>query len=152
MKLFIVVAVALFTQAFQAHRTVEPSAGVIIQAAQVNDSASLGGDWYLLPALASDTAAGKLPVIWLNLAQKRFTGSTGCNQMNGSFRVWADQVQFEKDITLTKMECEGYNEKEFIINLLRVDHFKIRENVLWLMIGQTPVSKWARKPDNKKIV
>jgi heat shock protein HslJ len=152
MKLFLVVAATLFTQAFPGNQPGEPSAVVKVEAAQVNDSASIEGDWYLLPALASDTAAGKLPVIRLQLAQKRFSGSTGCNQMNGSFRILADQIQFDKDIALTKMECEGYNEKEFIINLLRVDHYKIRDAVLWLMIGQTPVSKWVRKPDNKKIV
>lgn len=120
-----------------------------VQATQARDTASINGDWYLLPVLASDTAAGKLPVIRFNLAQKKFSGFTGCNQMNGSFSMAADELHFEKDIALTKMDCEGYNEKEFIINLLRVDHFRIKEGVLWLMIGQTPISKWMRKPDNK---
>jgi heat shock protein HslJ len=152
MKLFIVVAVTFWIQALEVLHTEEPSGVVVPEAAPVNDSASLEGDWYLLPALASDTAAGKLPVLRFQLAQKRFSGFTGCNQMSGSFRVLGGQVQFDKDIALTKMECEGYNEKEFIMNLLRVDHYKIREAVLWLMIGQTPVSKWVRKPDNKKIV
>jgi heat shock protein HslJ len=150
MKLVIIFAVAIFTQV--------PGMGCsaatypVTEAAQSSDSASIKGEWYLLPALASDTATGSLPVLRLQLEERNFTGSTGCNRMSGSFRILGSAIQFEKDITLTKMACEGYNEKEFIMNLLRVDHYKIRDGVLWLMIGQTPVSKWVRKPEPQKTV
>ena len=116
------------------------------------DSASIAGDWWLVPVLASDTAAGKLPQLRFELSGNKFSGFTGCNQMNGTFRVVSDQLQFDKDIRLTKIACEGYNEKEFLLNLLRVDHYRIKDGELWLMIDQTPVSKWMRKPDSKKTV
>lgn len=152
MKLVIVFAIAVFVQAFGMRNSSESPTRLVLEAAQGSDSASVKGEWYLLPALASDTAAGKLPVLRFELAERKFSGFTGCNRMNGSFKILADGIQFDKDISVTKMACDGFNEKEFLINLLRVDHFKIRDGVLWLMIGQTPVSKWARKPDNKKIV
>jgi heat shock protein HslJ len=147
--LLIIAIIGLFSYAEIKKGTITGSPGMH---RQTGDSAALAGEWYLQPVLASDTAAGKLPVLRFNLAQKKFTGFTGCNQMSGAFRIVSDQLQFDKDITVTKIECEGYNEKEFLINLLRVDHYKIREGVLWLMIGQAPISKWMRKPGSKDSV
>ncbi|MBV9986547.1 MAG: META domain-containing protein [Chitinophagaceae bacterium] len=117
-----------------------------------DDSVSLAGEWFLVPMLASDTAAGKLPWLRFNLSQRKFSGFTGCNQISGSFTLKADQLGFDQNISLTRMACPGFNEKEFISNLLRVDHYKIKNGVLWLMIDQTPVAKWMRRPDNKAVI
>ena len=87
-----------------------------------------------------------------DLRTGKFSGFTGCNQMNGAFHVQGARLHFSEDITLTRMACEGYNEKEFVVNLLRVDHYEIRNGVLTLLIGQTPVSKWMRRPDVKRTV
>lgn len=117
------------------------------QARKNMDSVTLAGDWYLRPVLPSDTAAGKLPMLRFELGTRKFSGSTGCNQMNGSFNLSADVLSFDKNISFSKKDCEGYNEKEFLTNLLRVDHYKIKDSsVLQLLIGQTPVSEWGRKP------
>lgn len=115
------------------------------------DSASLSGDWYLVPVLPSDTATGKFPSLHFTIAQKRFTGFTGCNQMSGTFVLTANELHFNKDIILTKIVCEGFNEKEFIANLLRVDHYTIANGVLTLLIDKTPVSKWMRKKDKEVV-
>ncbi len=120
---------------------------------QVNrDSSGLAGEWVLQPVLASDTATGKLPTLSFNLGQKKFTGFTGCNQVNGKFNLHGDQLVIGKDMDLTNNTCEGFNEKEFIINLLRVNRFRVRDGVLWLMIDQVPVSKWTRNPVIKKLL
>lgn len=113
----------------------------------VADSARISGDWYLQPVLPSDTATGHVPMLHFDLAKKTFTGFTGCNQMNGSFKILGDAIQFDKDITLTKIACEGFNEKEFVTNLLRVDHYQFREGFLILLINKTPISKWMRRSD-----
>jgi heat shock protein HslJ len=110
------------------------------------DSMALAGEWYLRAVLPSDTAAGKLPMLRFNLAAKKFSGFTGCNNMSGDFTVRADQLVFDKNIVTTKIACQGYNEKEFLSNLLRVDHFRIKDSTLQLLIGQTPVSEWGKKP------
>lgn len=118
-----------------------------VSARQVNDSARIAGDWYLQPALPSDTATGRIPNISFDLSKKTFKGFTGCNQMNGSFSILFNTITFHTDLTLTKMACEGFNEKEFMTNLLRVNQYKITDGMLILMIDKTPISKWMRKSD-----
>jgi heat shock protein HslJ len=107
--------------------------------------AIISGEWFLQPVLPSDTATGHIPSISFDLAKKKFKGFTGCNDMNGSFLVSGDALSFDKDIVTTKIACEGFNEKEFIANLLRVDHYRLKEGVLILLIDKTPISKWMRK-------
>jgi heat shock protein HslJ len=115
---------------------------------QVPDSARLYGEWFLQPVLASDTATGHLPNISFDLSKRKFKGFTGCNQMSGSFRLSGDALSFDKDIVLTRVACEGFNEKDFIVNLLRVTHYRFKDGVLILQIDNTPVSKWLRKADS----
>lgn len=109
------------------------------------DSASLSGEWFLQPVLESDTATGRLARINFDLVRKRFKGFTGCNQMNGAFGIKGDGIFFDKDITVTRIACAGYNEKDFIVNLLRVTRYQLKDGVLSLLIDKTPVSKWIRK-------
>lgn len=115
------------------------------------DSAKLSGNWYLQPVLASDTVTGHLPSLGFDLLRGKFKGFTGCNEMSGSFRVQADGLWFDKDILLTKISCEGYNEKDFIINLLRVTRYQIKNGVLTLFIDNSPISKWLRKTDSRTV-
>jgi heat shock protein HslJ len=113
----------------------------------MNDSMKISGEWFLQPVLPSDTATGRIPSLSFDLAKKTFKGFTGCNQMNGSFMISGDALMFDKDLTLTKIACEGFNEKEFITNLLRVDHYQFRDGLLILLINKTPISKWMRRSD-----
>lgn len=112
-----------------------------------SDSAKLAGDWYLQPVLPSDTATGRVPSLSFDLSKKTFKGFTGCNQMSGSFRIQGDAIFIDKNITLTRMACEGFNEKEFVTNLLRVDHYQLRDGMLILLISKAPISKWMRRAD-----
>jgi heat shock protein HslJ len=113
----------------------------------MNDSMKISGEWFLQPVLPSDTATGLIPSLSFDLAKKTFKGFTGCNQMNGGFMISGDALMFDKDLTLTKIACEGFNEKEFITNLLRVDHYQFRDGLLILLINKTPISKWMRRSD-----
>gem|GEM_PF-228018 len=112
---------------------------------QQTDSTNLNGTWILVPVLPSDTVTGKMPFIHFTVGDNRFTGFTGCNQMSGNCIMRGNNLSFSRQIITTKMLCEGYNEKEFIANLLRVTSFKIKDGVLTLMADQTPLSKWTRK-------
>lgn len=109
------------------------------------DTTKLGGLWFLQPVLASDTATGKIPRLELNLGTKRFTGNTGCNNMNGSFDYTDSSLQFNQRIITTKMACVGYNEKEFLESLLRTNSYKLQNGILILMFNQTELSRWTRK-------
>ena len=109
------------------------------------DTGTLSGNWILKPVLASDTATGKIPTISFNLLTHTFTGFTGCNNMSGTFASTDQELSFNPKIVLTKKKCTGYNEKEFVANLLRVTAYKIEKGELTLLIGNAPISKWVRK-------
>lgn len=116
------------------------------------DTTKLGGLWFLQPVLASDTATGKIPRLNLDLSAKRFTGNTGCNNMNGSFDFTDTTLQFNQRIVTTKMACIGYNEKEFIESLLRANTYKLQNGILILMFNQTELSRWTRKVAPKPMI
>jgi heat shock protein HslJ len=113
--------------------------------AVARDTATLAGTWVLQPVLASDTSTDRIPFIHFDLEKNRFSGFTGCNRMSGSLRLQGDILSFNPDLSVTKMICQGYNEKAFIQNLLRVSQYKITDGVLELRIDHLPVSKWVRK-------
>jgi heat shock protein HslJ len=116
------------------------------------DTTKLGGIWFLQPVMASDTAVGKIPRLDLNLSTKKFTGNTGCNNMNGAFDFTDTTIQFNQRIVTTRMACVGYNEKEFIESLLRANTYKLQNGMLILMFDQTELSRWTRKVEPKPII
>jgi heat shock protein HslJ len=116
------------------------------------DTTKLGGLWFLQPVLASDTATGKIPRLEFNLATKKFTGNTGCNNMSGAFDFTDSTLQFNQRIVTTKMACVGYNEKEFLESLLRTNNYKLQNGILILMFDQTELSRWTRKVAPKPVI
>ena len=116
------------------------------------DTTKLGGIWFLLPVMPSDTAVGKIPRLDLNLSTKRFTGNTGCNNMNGAFDFTDTTIQFNQRIITTRMACVGYNEKAFLENLLRANTYKLENGMLILMFDQTELSRWTRKVAPKPVI
>ncbi|MBV4359442.1 META domain-containing protein [Pinibacter aurantiacus] len=111
----------------------------------ITTDSSLNGTWYLIPVLASDTAAGKFPFLTINLKKKQFTGNDGCNDISGTFVAAEDKLTFSDNIKGTKMECKGYDEKAFLHNFLLTSNYKIEDGILSLMNGKTVISKWSRK-------
>lgn len=139
--------IALFTAISSNNDT-----NVVIQPQYVNANnisittdSSLNGTWYLIPVLASDTAAGKLPTLTINLKKKQFTGNDGCNDISGTFVTAEDKLTFSDNIKGTKIECKGYDEKAFLHNFLLTSNYKIEDSTLSLMNGKTVLSKWSRK-------
>jgi heat shock protein HslJ len=108
---------------------------------------TIAGTWYLMPVLASDTAAGKIPHLNFDLSEKRFSGNTGCNNMSGSFEINHNALSFGANMVSTKMACQGYNEKPFMDNLLKTNGYEIKDGVLQLMYNTTILSKWTRNTD-----
>jgi len=144
--LFLSVAMCVFT--IQNANLQNPTSVKITQ-----DTATIAGNWYLMPVLSSDTAAGKLPTLNFEVASGRFSGNNGCNTMSGSFFIKEDALRFGENVISTKMSCPGYNEKPFVDNLLKTNRFMIKDGVLQLMYNTTILSKWTRVADtqaNKK--
>lgn len=110
------------------------------------DTGKLDGTWYLVAALPSDTAAGKVPTIIFNSGAKNFTGNTGCNNMRGSFTSSDSTIQISEQIISTKMACPGYNEDGFLKSLPKANNFRFENNMLILLMDATEVSRWSREP------
>lgn len=125
-----------------------PSAvtALVSDSLKMSDSSDLNGTWYLIPVLPSDTAAGRLPEIKLDVNEKRFIGTTGCNRMGGIFRLKGHELIFDKRIMTTKVACPGYNEEAFLHSLLKVDNYVIEKDELLLRSHDTILSRWSRKP------
>ncbi len=112
------------------------------------DTTTLGGVWYLQPVLPSDTAAGKTPMLDLNLAKSHFLGNTGCNSMHGEFRFSQtdSSLSFSDKIVTSKTVCPGYNEPAFIKSLLNASRYRLRNGVLTLLShDNAELSHWMRK-------
>jgi heat shock protein HslJ len=107
---------------------------------------ALNGEWFLQPVLASDTAAGRFPSIKFNVANGTFSGNTGCNRMNGTFKRTDTSLTINENIRLTKMICTGYNEMAFLKTLLNTNSYKRDGDILVLMFDRTELSRWTRKP------
>jgi heat shock protein HslJ len=116
-----------------------------VQKSGINTDTTINGTWYLIPVLPSDTAAGKLPVLIVNLKKKQFNGNDGCNDISGTFTTAEDKLSFSDNIKGTKIECKGYDEKAFLHNFLLTSNYKIEDGTLSLMNGKTVLSKWSRK-------
>lgn len=110
------------------------------------DTTTLNGRWFLQAVLPSDTAAGKIPNITFTVKDYRFTGNTGCNKMEGTFKLTGKSLKFDAYIKRGKKICTGYNEEAFIKSLLQANNYKFEKGVLILMFDATELSRWTRAP------
>jgi heat shock protein HslJ len=148
MKRLIFAGLILSTFAFK-YKT--PSSSFVnnssYRAVSISDTSSIEGTWKLMPVLASDTAAGKIPEINFDLKTNKFSGNTGCNAMSGNFVIKQDALSFNENIITTKMACAGYNEKAFLESLAKTNRYQIKNGVLQLMYNTTVLSQWVRHLD-----
>ena len=105
----------------------------------------LAGKWYLQPASENDTAMGRIAEISFDIKESRFSGSTGCNRMSGTFLATDSTLQFSDKMITTRMFCSGYNESAFLQNLLRVESYKFKKGLLVFLVGEIEVLRWTRK-------
>jgi heat shock protein HslJ len=108
------------------------------------------GKWFLIPALESDTATGRLPEIQFDAKDTKFSGNTGCNRMSGTYLATDSTLHFSEKMITTRMFCAGYNESAFLQNLLRVDAYKFRKGMLIFTVGNVEVFRWKKKTSPPK--
>ena len=71
------------------------------------------------------------PTVEIYLAEERFSGNTGCNNMNGSVSVRGEKISFS-DIVTTKMFCADVDETSFLTALSKANNYKIEKMRLFL--------------------
>jgi len=66
--------------------------------------------------------------IRFEVADKRFTGNGGCNQINGNYTLDKKEIHFT-DVISTKMNCNDIDfENTFLSILNTIDHYEVRGN------------------------
>ena len=70
--------------------------------------------------------------IVFEVAEKRFSGNGGCNQINGNYSLDKREIHFT-DVIATKMSCDDIQfENVFLNELGRVDRYELTDNELRL--------------------
>jgi heat shock protein HslJ len=66
------------------------------------------------------------------VAEKRFHGNGGCNQINGNYTIDKKEIHFG-EVMSTKMSCSDIDfETVFISTLSSINHYEVKENQLLL--------------------
>ncbi|MEO8210607.1 MAG: copper resistance protein NlpE N-terminal domain-containing protein [bacterium] len=84
-----------------------------------------------------------LPNIDIREADNKFSGSTGCNRINGASTIVGNEVVFTKFIT-TRMSCPGTGESEFITALTSIDSYKADKAMLILLSKGKSIMKFTK--------
>ena len=67
-----------------------------------------------------------------DVANKRFSGNGGCNQINGNYSVEKRTIKFT-EVLSTKMSCNDIDfENTFLSTLSSIDHYEVRGTDLLL--------------------
>ncbi len=96
-----------------------------------------GNNWILnsLMGKALDPAKFLSGIPSLNfLDGGKLTGSTGCNNFNGSFKLDGKGINLDPG-AMTKKACEGGGESDFLSALGQVSNFKVGKDKLTLLDG-----------------
>ena len=119
--------------------------------AALNSSAeSLQGRWELTLFTPGGKEFAELfgqrrPELEFNTAEKRVSGTTGCNQLSGNYTVSGSTFQFGSNMILTKMACPAYDETNFLSAMNSVNRFIISSDQLQLLQDSTLVMAFAKK-------
>ena len=82
-------------------------------------------------AYARATGQELHPTIEIYLSEERFSGNTGCNNMNGKVKVEGSTILFS-DIVTTKMFCPDVDEVDFLSALGKANNYRIEKMKLYL--------------------
>ncbi|MET0242562.1 MAG: META domain-containing protein [Flavitalea sp.] len=134
------------TDSLATDTSVTNDTGTVASQPMVSDTGSLAGTWYLVAALPSDTAAGRVPVITFNATAKNFGGNTGCNTMRGTYESTDSTLNINEQIITTKMACPGYNEDAFLKSLPKTTTYRFENGMLILLADKAELSRWTRTP------
>lgn len=108
----------------------------------------LEGNWELQMLFASDNRWIKKPVIRFDLAEKRFSGNSGCNSISGGFTLKDSYLSFDKNIISTKMACAdakgNRDEQAFLSALQKINTWLVVNDGLELGQGEIVLMKFRK--------
>lgn len=81
----------------------------------------------------------QFPELTFDTRAKRFSGSSGCNSISGTYSVSGDNMTFNEPMIMTRMACNAMGEKSFIDYLKSVTRYTISGNTLQLITDLKPV-------------
>jgi heat shock protein HslJ len=122
------------------------------QAQAMTDPSSLNGTWELSELNMSSPALEQLypdakPTIVFDVSNHKISGSTGCNQYNGPYKVNGAVLDLSTPLGMTRKFCPGDGETTFVQTLQKVNGWTVRENVLRLMSGDMVVMHFKKITD-----
>lgn len=94
----------------------------------------------------AEMAGQRRPELIFRTAEKKVSGTTGCNQLSGSYTVSASSFQFGTHMALTKMACPAYDETAFLNALTSINRFVINNDQLQFLQDSTLVMTFSKKP------
>lgn len=109
----------------------------------------LPGKWELFTLMGkpmkSEDFGRDIPSIELQQRSNRFSGSTGCNRMNGLFNYGPDEIGFAK-VMMTKALCGNGQENEdaFLKNLSAIDAYILYGDKLSLLSNGKEIMTFQR--------
>jgi heat shock protein HslJ len=112
---------------------------------------SLDGTWELNyisgPRIAFDGLyPNKKPTLTFDVANKKVSGNTSCNNFNGVLKLNGNNIDFNDNMALTKMMCEGSGENVFLETLKKVNTWSVSEgNTLNLIMGDIAIMRFSKK-------
>ena len=110
----------------------------------------LSGNWELTYLLYPATPFEQLfpdrkPTLSFDAANGRFSGSTGCNNFNGSLTTTGPAIRFPESMAMTRKGCLGNGEPAFLDVLRKVNRYALSDDTLTLIAGDIAVMRFARK-------
>ena len=88
----------------------------------------------------------KTPDLQLDVPNRRVSGSTGCNRMNGPFEIDGQEFHFG-NLATTKMGCPGYDESVYLDAIGKVNRFRLNNDQLSFYLDSTLLMTFVKKPN-----
>lgn len=112
-------------------------------------SPSLAGTWELnllanQPGTLDALFPDRKPTLTF-AATGRFSGSTGCNTINGPLTVDGPAIRFPEAMSMTRMACPGTGEPAFMAALKTVNRYAVDDNTLTFIVGDVAVMRFIRR-------
>jgi heat shock protein HslJ len=124
---------------------------MILMAASSLGQRSLGGTEWKLVSVSGATVGQINAFIAFDKPARKFSGTTGCNVMNGTVRVRGKQIDLSTIIT-TKRACTSTSarvEGSLLSVLDRADRYEISRGQLRLYFRDQQVAEFVRRPGSK---
>ncbi|MCE3282483.1 MAG: hypothetical protein K0Q66_1220 [Chitinophagaceae bacterium] len=116
----------------------------------MNAAGSLSGTWLIRSFGDQEKKWKEQPYLVVDLANQKFYGHTGCNEISGTVRLRDNKVCFSDINSLTSNDCAGYNETAFVESLIKCNGFVITGTIMELTRNGQSVMIMQRQIDDEQ--